>query len=215
MVKAKAHQRYKTSDGRPCVGVTTVCGKIAKPYLITWANKLGLEGYDSNKWTDALADIGTLIHYLVECDIKGLIPDLGDYTENQITIAKEAFKKWVIWKEKNKFESIGSELQVVSDDLMVGGTCDHYCKLNDIFCVLDIKTSKSCYSEQRTQAVAYAKLLQALGKQVDEVRILRIGRSENEGFDDILVGGIELHWKRFLAYLTTYWIDKDLERSGA
>jgi len=60
--RSKAHQRYKTSDGRPCVGVTTVTGKIAKPYLVNWANKLGLDGYDVGTYVDALARIGTLAH---------------------------------------------------------------------------------------------------------------------------------------------------------
>jgi len=212
--RSKGHTRYYTKDGRLCVGVTTVLGKISKPHLIVWANKLGLDGIDSTKYVDSLAEIGTLIHHLVECDVKGLSPALGDYTQNEIEIAQKAFKKWVDWKAKNKFELIASELQLAHDGMQFGGTCDVYCKLNDKFCVLDIKTSKACYAEQRTQTVAYKELLIANEKPVDECRIIRIGRSENEGFDDILVGAHELHWKRFQAYLAAYWADKALENAG-
>lgn len=215
IVKAKAHQRYKTSDGRPCVGVTTVLNVMAKPQLIRWANKLGLDGYDVDKWVDSLAEIGTLIHYLVECNIKGVDPELGDYSSNQITAAKKSFEKWLDWRSKNSFVVLGSELQLVSDSLELGGTCDIYAEVNGKKCVLDIKTSKACYGEQRTQVVAYKHLLLENGKPVDECRIVRIGRDENEGFDDILIGGHELHWRRFLACLELYKANKNLETTGA
>lgn len=213
--RSKAHQRYKTSDGQPCVGVTTVTGKIAKPYLVHWANKLGLEGYDVGTYVDALARIGTLAHYLIECDIKGEKPVTDDYTPNEVESAKGSFQKWTDWKEKNNFKLIQSEFQIVNDKLRVGGTCDIYAEVNGKKCILDIKTSKACYSEHRTQIVAYAKLAKLSGLQVDECRILRVGRSENEGFEDVKVGGLTLHWKRFQAYLKCYWIDRDLANTGA
>ena len=65
MKRAKAHQRYYTSDRKPCVGVTTVLNVMAKPALVPWANKLGLAGIDSSKYVDSLARIGSLIHYLI------------------------------------------------------------------------------------------------------------------------------------------------------
>ncbi len=214
MIKAKAHQRYTTSRGEPCVGVTTVLGVMNKPQLVNWANRLGLDGYDVTKWVDGLANIGTLIHYLIECDINGAVPDLNNYTPNEVKTATEAFTKWVEWRGRNRFALIGSELQIVSDSLKVGGTCDIYAMVNDKATVLDIKTSKACYSEQRTQVVAYKNLLVENGKTVDECRIIRIGRSESEGFDDILIGAEKLHWSRFLACLELYRCNKNLENSG-
>ena len=215
MIKTKAHQRYKTEDGKPCVGVTTVLGVMNKPALVGWANKLGLDGYDVNKFVDALADIGTLIHYLIECDISGKEPELGDYTANHIATAKEAFKKWIDWKSKNDFKLLGSEMKVISDKLCVGGTCDIYCELNGKKTVLDIKTSKACYDEQRTQVCAYAMIMEEMGLQVDECRIIRIGRDENEGFDDILIGGLTLHRQRFVACLALYHANKNITNGGA
>src|SRR3990167_8182775 len=102
--KAKAHQRYKTSAGAPCPGVTTILGVMAKPQLVRWANKIGLDGYEVDKWVDALARIGTLIHYMVECDIKGVKPDFSDYSPNEINAAETAFIKWLMWRDKNNFE---------------------------------------------------------------------------------------------------------------
>jgi hypothetical protein len=215
MKKAKAHQRYLTSDGRPCFGVTTILGVMAKPALVNWANKIGLDGYEVGKYVDSLASAGTCAHLLIECDITGKEGDYSDFTPNDLAKANHSFKKWLDWKSKRKFELIASEIKVVSDSLQVGGTCDIYAKVDDKFCVIDIKTAKACYSEQRTQAVAYAKILQENGKQVDEIRIIRVGRDEHEGFEDILVGGAELHWTRFLACLELLKANKNLENSGA
>jgi hypothetical protein len=212
--KAKAHQRYLTKDGRPCVGVTTALKMQNKPHLITWANRLGLEGVDVNKYLDVLSNVGTLTHLLVEHNIKGTEPDLTDCCESDFNIACTSLKKFLDWKENNDFELIASELQLAHDDLQYGGTCDIYAKVNGKKCVLDIKTAKACYSEQRTQVVAYKKLLEFNGYEVDECRILRIGRDENEGFEDVLIGAHELHWERFKACLALYWADKNLERAG-
>lgn len=211
MKKAKAHQRYISSKGEPCVGVTTVLQVMAKPALIQWSNKLGLDGYDVNKFVDKLANIGSLIHYLIECDCKSIKPDLGDYTQNEIVVAQTALHKWESWKKIHLFKLIDSELQIVSDDLLVGGTCDVYCNVDGKNCVLDIKTSKGIFSEHRTQVVAYKRLLQDNGKPVDECRIVRIGRNETEGFEDCIIGAEELHWKRFLACLELYKANRNLK----
>lgn len=213
--RSKAHQRYTTSDGRPAVGVTTCLNVMAKDALIRWANKLGLDGIEVDKFKDALARIGSCAHYLIECDVKSEAPDLSDYTGKEIDTAKKSFEKWVAWREKNQFELIESELQLVSDQYQFGGTCDIYAKINGVFTVADIKTSKGCFSEQRTQTVAYKYLLLENKRPVDACRIIRVGRDENEGFDDILVGGHELHWERFKACLALYWANKNLDNSGA
>ena len=213
MKKAKAHQRYKTSKGEPCVGVTTVLNIMAKPALIAWANRLGLDGIDSTKYVDGLADIGTLIHYLIECDCNFIEPELGEYSQNEITVAMFAYKKWEDWKKIHSFELISSELQLISDTLKVGGTCDIYAKVDGKLTLLDIKTSKAVYGEARTQVVAYKHLLEENNKIVESCRIVRIGRDGNEGFEDITVGAFDLHWKRFLACLDLYKCNKNLKNT--
>ena len=143
--RSKAHQRYVTESGEPCVGVTTVLGKIAKPQLVKWANKLGLEGHDVTKYVDALARIGTLAHYLIECDCKKVAPELADYTANELESAKKSFEKWLTWKAQNNFEVISNELQLVDSKLKFGGTVDIIGKVNGKVYVIDIKTCKAIY----------------------------------------------------------------------
>jgi hypothetical protein len=97
--KAKAHQRYLTKDGRPCVGVTTALKMQNKPHLIAWANRLGLEGVEVNKYLDVLSDVGTLTHLLVEHNIKGTEPDLKNCSESDFKIACVSLKSFSIGKK--------------------------------------------------------------------------------------------------------------------
>lgn len=218
--KAKAHQRYTTPGlregfeaGLPCVGVTTVLGVLGKPALIPWANKLGLQGIEVSKYVDALARIGTLTHYLVECDVKGIEPQTDDYSPNELKSAMVGFGKWIEWKSQHKFELVASELQLASDSLQYGGTCDILAYVDGVLTVLDIKTSKACYSEHKTQVVAYKELVRENGYSAEVCRIIRIGRDENEGFEDITVGSHELHWRLFESALAVYWSLSNLKNA--
>jgi len=211
--KSRAHQKYTTTDGRPCVGVTTVLGVMAKPALIKWANNLGLQGIDSTKYVDALARIGTLIHYLVECDCKGIEPKTDDYSPNEMAAAKVGFDKWLEWRKQHQFELIESELQLASDEHQYGGTCDIYAKVDGVPTVLDIKTSKGVFDEMRTQVIAYKHLLEENKREVGSCRIIRIGRDSNEGFEDVTIGSHELHWVRFKACLALYWANQNLKNA--
>ena len=126
--KVLAHQRYRTTDGELVPGATTILNVINKPYLIQWANRLGLEGVDTNKYRDEAAAIGTLSHYLVECELKGETPDLKDYTPAQTFRSAYALASYHAWRaaEAETMESIGVELRLVSDKYRFGGTLDFY-----------------------------------------------------------------------------------------
>lgn len=209
--KSRAHTRYYTTDGVLVPGVTTVLGVMNKPALVKWANELGLRGVDSTKYVDALARIGSLIHYLVECDCLGEDPDLSDYTPNELEAAKVGYRKWIEWKSQHEVEVLGNELELVSSEHLYGGKCDIYARVDGVLTLLDIKTSKACYSEQRTQVVAYGPLLRENGKPVDAYRIIRIGRNENEGFEDVHVGAVDAHWAVFKACLALYQAQRNLK----
>ena len=85
-----AHIRYKTSTGAVVPGTTTITGLLAKPFLITWANRLGLEGIDSTKYRDEAADIGTLAHAMVQAHLQKETLDFTNYTALQIDLASNA-----------------------------------------------------------------------------------------------------------------------------
>jgi len=211
MGKSKAHQKYHTKDGILVPGVTTVLGVLAKPALVPWANKLGLQGIEVGKYVDNLAGIGTLAHSIVECYLTKEEVDYGDFTPNQRTQAERAADKFFEWEKKNTFKVIKAELQLVSDKYFFGGTCDIYADLNGKKTLIDIKTSKACYSEHFTQCAAYKILLEENGYPVEDAKILRIGREEAEGFDEKEVPLIDVHAEKFLACLKILQIDNKLK----
>lgn len=210
MGKSNTHTKYKTKQDVSVPGVTTILSVLAKPALVPWANKLGLQGIEVGKYVDNLADAGTLAHNIVECHLKSVKPDYADYSANQISLAENAAIKYFDWEKENKVEMILSEIPLVSEVFMFGGTIDCYANLNGRKTLIDFKTCKALYSEHFTQVAAYKVLLEESGHPVEDVRILRIGRDESEGFEDQKVPMIDVHWERFKHCLEIYRINKIL-----
>ena len=195
----KAHTTYKNSVGVRVPSVTTVLSVLNKPALVPWANKLGLQGIDSTKYVDEKAAIGTLAHEMIQSFIHDKIAgalfednlpigieDYTDYTPNQVTQAKLSFSKFLKWYKENDIEPILSEQGFISEFYQFGGTIDFLCKLSGKLTLVDFKTCKAIYSEHFIQLSAYEELLGEAGYPIDESRILRIGRDEDEGFEEFV-----------------------------
>ena len=211
--KSKAHQRYKTLDGTIVPGVTTITGLRAKPQLIPWANKLGLQGIDSSKYTDEKAEIGTIGHYLILCHLKNETPDLKEYSQTNIDKAENAFLKFLAWEKNHKLEPILTEGQLVSERLKFGGCVDFYGKVDGELALVDFKTGGAIYGEMFYQLAGYKLLLTEAGHIVNNQRILRIGRTEDEGFEEKIKTDISREEKIFLDLLDVYYLEKEL-RNG-
>ena len=211
--KARQHTVYKNKDGIRIPGTTTITGVMNKPALVNWANNLGLQGVKVREYVDDLASIGTLAHYLIQCHVENVTPDTSDYSENQISSAENCLIKFYSWLDQQRFTLIEAEMMLVSEEHQYGGQVDIYCILNDKPTLLDLKTSKGVYDDHFTQVGGgYAPLLVENGYPVEDVRIIRVGRTETEGFEDIRVPSIELHKERFLACLKLYGINKELSK---
>jgi len=211
MGKSNAHQRYRLQDGTIVPGVTTITGVMDKPALKSWANKLGLQGIELGKYVDNLADAGSLAHNIIECYLTKQEVDYSDYTPNQRSLAENASRKFFAWEKENKFEVIKSEFQMISEKHRFGGCCDIYGIFNGKKTLIDLKTSKAIFGEMFTQVAGYKMLLEENGYPVEDVRILRIGRDDSEGFDDVSVPLIDVHQKRFLVCLELYNLNKELK----
>ena len=210
--KGKAHIQYRLADGTRVVGVTTALSILAKPALVRWANNLGLQGIDSSKYVDALADIGTLAHAMIEAEIKGEQPDLSCYSPEQVSLAENCLLSWYALCKGRTIEPILQEAPLVSEAHGYGGTVDFYGKIDGVLTLADIKTSKAIYSEHRTQTVAYRQLLIENGYPVDDVRIFRVGRDESEAWEDHGVTMIEEHWQLFTHALAIYRLQQRLNK---
>lgn len=214
--RAKAHTQYRLSDGTRVPGVTTVLGVINKPALIRWANDLGLQGVDSTKYVDETAKIGTLAHEMVQEYLGGPGWDRSAYNPGQIDLAENAVLSFYEWERRNveSFKTIFIEEQFVSETNRYGGTVDWYGELNGEMWLVDFKTCKTLYPEHTYQTAAYWALLLEHGYRVDGARILRIGRSEDEGFDDKIIGREEIEdaYRVFDCALKLYQAKSSFER---
>lgn len=72
------------------------------------------------------------------------------------------------------------------------------------FTLVDFKTGKALYPEYLYQVAAYRQLLQEQGWPVASARILRIGRDESEGFEEVIRTSLETEWEIFLRCLEIY-----------
>lgn len=152
-----AHQRYRNKSGAIVPGVTTVIGLLAKPALVPWAWRLGMQGEDMNKVRDMAADIGTATHYMAECMLKGKEPDFQHFTPYVVAAATKMMPALRSYLAANPAYTIASEENLVSEKWQYGGCVDWVCKpqATGLVTLRDIKTSKGIYAEYLIQMAAY------------------------------------------------------------
>lgn len=187
--KSKQHTVYKQKAGNRVAGITGITKYLANTQvLINWGNRLGLEGVEVRKYVDELASVGTCVHYMIECDLMGMEPVLGSFTGDQIDMAQQCMTKYYDWKSQRELITIAMERPLVSELHPFGGTGDWFGFENGVLTYIDFKTSKGCYLEHKVQAVACTKLWEEHTDELPKVaKILRVGRSMDEGFEEIVV----------------------------
>ena len=207
---SKAHTVYKLADGTRVPGATTITGLLNKPHLVRWANKLGLEGIDSSKYTDEAAAVGTLAHALVQAHLQGETLDTTMFSPTQVDMAENAVLSYLEWEKRHKIEPLICEVPMVSEKLRYGGTVDCYCRLDGVPTLIDFKTGKAIYDEYFVQVSGYKNLLLEHGCPVERVQILRIGRDETEGFEERAITSTDRYFQIFTNLLNVYYLKKSL-----
>jgi len=144
-------------------------------------------------------------------------PDLSEYTPQEIDRAENALISYWNWEKEHDIKPIMVEAPLVSEVFGFGGTLDCYALVDGIPTLLDLKTSKGIFPEHIMQIAALCVLLRENGKEVDNARILRIGRDESEGFEDhvVVLDDAKSHWQIFLHLLEIYKLQKAIKKKGA
>lgn len=196
-------------DGALVPGVTTVLNVLAKPALVGWANRLGLKGYDVRSYVDELARIGTLAHAMVMADLTQTDCDTSENSAHEIDRAENALLSYYNWKQGKSIEPILIEVPLVSESHRYGGTPDIVAVVDGMVTLVDVKTSRALYPEHAYQLAAYRHLVEAhLDRELGDARILRIGRTENEGFEERVYTCLERQWAIFGTCLDLYRLRK-------
>jgi hypothetical protein len=204
LTKTQAHIQYQLADGTIVPGVTTVLQILNKPALIQWAWDLGRQGLDWREVRDSAGDVGTLAHYLIMCTLKGETPDTSEYSQADIQKANNCLAKFKNWLKEHPVSPIMIETPLVSEEYKYGGTLDLFAEYNDEFILVDFKTGKALYDEYFYQLTAYRRLLEEQGWPVANARILRIGRDEVEGFEEVIRTNLDREFEIFKKCLEIY-----------
>lgn len=155
---------YFNKEGKKVPGTTTIIGRFKESgALIYWAYNRGKEGLELYESRDKAAELGTIVHGMVEAFCTGHIKET-DFTDGLSSIkdmasvlsAYEAFKEWF---EMNKFEIVEQEVQLVSEQYQFGGTPDAIAlDGKGRLVLLDWKTSDGVYQDHLIQLGAYRLL---------------------------------------------------------
>ena len=210
--KAKIHTVYKKLDGTRVPSVTTILGILNKPALLDWAWKCGLNGLDYKEVRDNKADIGTLAHAMIMDHLQGIEADYSEYSQQDIALAENCFLSYLEWEKPRKLEPILIEQPIVSEQYGFGGTVDFFGKVDGQPTLLDFKTGKAIYPEFFYQLAAYEELLAERGELIEVTKILRIGRDEDEGFEERMLGRLTKQWELFLNCLSIYNLQKEIKK---
>ncbi len=211
--KTRVHTVYKLKSGDRVPSVTTVLGILDKPALLAWAWQMGTQGLDYKAVRDNAGEIGTLAHYLIMCDLKGEKPDTSEHSAQDIDKAETCLIKYYEWEKSHKVEPLMLETPLISEQYHFGGTIDFFGKVDGQSTLLDFKTGKAIYPEFFYQLAAYEHLLAEAGQPIEVTRILRIGRNEDEGFEERTIGKLDNQWQIFLNCLSIYKLQGEIRRA--
>jgi hypothetical protein len=151
---------------------------------------------------------------MVECELKGEEPDLEPFSNEEINAAENALIKFWDWADDNELEPILVEEGMSSKKYKYGGTVDLYAKLNGKYTLIDLKTSKAIYDTHFIQLGAYKNLLEENKYIVEQVMILRIGRTDDEGFEVRKQNNLETEFELFKHLREVYELKKKLKRKS-
>lgn len=218
------HQVYKGLDGKVYPGGSTIAKMLdSGDWKIPWANKMGLDGIDCRKFVQRAADIGTIAHFMCECHVNNVEPDLSDFAASDIAIAENSFLKFLDFWEAGGFTGVATELQLVCPADRFGGTLDNVAVDRSGRCTLiDFKTCNGLYAEHYVQvAGGYRHLWDHANVQmiegvpvtradpafaIERCVVLRIGKEETGDFEphEVPESDWDYYWRGFKVGLARY-----------
>lgn len=208
--RTRIHTVYKTEAGVRVPSVTTIIGILNKPALMHWAWQCGVDGLDYRTVRDDAAGVGILAHYLIMCDLQGFTPNTSEYTADDLKRAEGCLIKYWDWYKEHKPTPLLVEAHLVSEKYGFGGTIDCLVQRGKEVWLVDYKTGKTIYSEMVIQLAAYKALLEEQGYVVNQTRILRIGRDENEGFEERQFNNLDKALELFHHCREIYRLQKEI-----
>ena len=184
---------YRNSKGERVSGVTTIISSNLgwnKQPLMYWAWQQGKDGKAFRETSQAAADAGTIAHYLIECDIRGVPSETATFDKAPLGKAETAYINFLEWKESMQFRVVAVEPHLVSERYQYGLTPDCVAEIKGKLALFDWKSGAGVYEDMLIQLVSY-----------------RQGWEENYP-DQLLVGGFHLlRIDKETAHFSYFWWD--------
>ena len=149
--------KYENKDGEHLQGITTLKSQQlgwGKQALLVWANKQGLEGKTLNEARDTATVPGTMVHLMIEAQLKKEFLDLSQYAQDDFLRANSSFENFLIWCKQFKFKPIAVEPRLVSEKYQLGGTPDVIAEVMGELSIIDWKSGRT-YEDLFLQLQAY------------------------------------------------------------
>ena len=206
----RKHPVYQDDNGVIYPSVTQILSIVNKPFLVNWANGLGLQGIavqDANKES---TDVGTLTHAFIEGHITNEEVSTEGYERKIIDQALLCYGNYLLWEKKYNPKFVETEKSFVSQEYGYGGTVDAICKIGDQKYILDWKTSASIYPEYVSQLTAYRLglgPLSTIGYHLGIVRLFKDSTSPGYEFASFH-GVLTLHALDFFLECKNLWNEK-------
>jgi hypothetical protein len=136
--------------------VTKLIGLLDKPALLTWANKIGLEGIKLEDYRKKAMSSGSSLHSQTERYLRDNMP----FEDRNIQCNCDIFLKDI--------EILGIE-ETIETDYFTGRLDLRFRYFNDVY-IIDFKSNqKYIYFENKLQLIAYR-----MGVQCDKIAIVSI-----------------------------------------
>ena len=208
-------------DGKRIPSVTTVisnCKIGGIEPLLSWANRMGMEGKHHRQESSKAADAGTCAHDMIEAWIRGYEFDPQPYEYEALDTAKPAFDGFLKWTKQTNLQMGETEVSLVSERHKYGGTLDSMMMGDGELALGDWKTSGGIYPDYLIQLAAYKQLWEENFPDrpvTGGFHLLRVSKQKEPGdpisFHHHYWENLDMAWDAFLHMRELYDLGKRIK----
>ena len=167
---------------------------IHEEYLLDWSNHLGFSRKNYRETLQWYADVGTIVHSIIEDLINKGYSDRTIKSDTMISSVNNAVMSFIEWYSiilNNNSKIICTEKKLICE--WFGGTCDLLININGKNYLIDFKTSKRISFKHFLQLSAYKYICELNNIKIDGVGILLLSRDRVQFSENILHMDIQDH----------------------
>lgn len=146
---------YRNPAGEIVPRVSSIVKMLGNADLIKWANRMGLQGINSQEYVEMRADIGTDFHNMAEEYMTG-----KEITGTHFKESLEMMERFRYWVKCHQYQVYSSEQSLVND--FYGGTYDAIGTCDGALLLVDYKTSTKIHQSYFVQLAGYMRLIEEL-----------------------------------------------------